>query len=313
MVDVVTAGESMVLLLAPGPGRLRHAPFVELRVGGAESNVAIALARLGVSAGWVSWLGTDELGDLVLARIRSEGVDTCCVRRVPEAPTGLYLRDRVGNRVRVYYYRHGSAASRMRPNAFDPAYLDGAKIFHITGITPALSDSCREFTIWAVQEAKARGLQVSYDVNFRSRLWSAQRARGFLEEILPLVDVLFVSQEDAIALWGSLQERLLEDLAARGPQEVIATRGAEGCVALIDGRWYRQPAFDVPEVDPVGAGDAFVGGYLAASIWGLSPEERLQVGAAVAAFVVMSPGDYEGLPTYDELWTWLQRKESVSR
>src|SRR5215212_8588819 len=120
--DVVTVGETMVLGVPPRPGRLRHAGSLELKIGGAESNLAVALSRLGLSAGWMSYLGDDEPGQLVLDRIRAEGVDTSQVRRIEDHPTGLYLREQVGADVRVYYYRQGSAASTMQRGAFDADY-----------------------------------------------------------------------------------------------------------------------------------------------------------------------------------------------
>src|SRR4249920_1777302 len=108
---VITAGETMALLVPPGPGRLRHATSLTLSIGGAESNVAIGLARLGIPASWISVLGDDELGELVLNRLRAEGVDTSAVTRTADRPTGLYLREEVAGRLRVYYYRSGSAAA----------------------------------------------------------------------------------------------------------------------------------------------------------------------------------------------------------
>lgn len=126
----------MILGVPARPGRLRHAAGLELKIGGAESNLAIALSRLGVSAGWVGYLSADEPGQIVLDRIRAEGVDTSRVRRLEEAPTGLYLREKVGTEVRVNYYRRGSAASKMGPEAFDLEYLRGATFLHLTGITP---------------------------------------------------------------------------------------------------------------------------------------------------------------------------------
>src|SRR5918993_1891587 len=159
--DVVTAGETMVLCVPPRPGRLRHAGSLQLKIGGAESNLAVALSRLGLSAGWASYLGDDEPGQLVLDRVRAEGVDTSQVRRLKDYPTGLYLREQVGTDVRVYYYRQGSAASTMPPKAFDPDYLSDATFLHLTGITPALSEDCRAFVLWAAREVGAR---VSFDV-----------------------------------------------------------------------------------------------------------------------------------------------------
>src|ERR671917_417459 len=214
---VVTAGETMVLVVPPGPGRLRHAGSVTLSIGGAESNVAIGLSRLGVPASWVSALGEDELGELVLHRVRAEGVDTSAVRRVPDRPTGLYLREEVAGALRVYYYRSGSAASTLAPGAFDPAVLDGATFLHLTGITGALSPESAEFLTWAAQSARAAGVRVSYDVNYRSRLWEPAAARAATEALLPYVDVLLVGDDEARALWGRGDDTCLDPFADGGP------------------------------------------------------------------------------------------------
>lgn len=151
MSSVVTLGETTVLATPPAPGRLRHAASLELKIGGAESNVALALRRLGISAGWVGYLSSDELGQLVLDRIRAEGVNTSRVRRIPDRPTGLYLRERVGGEARAYYYRRGSASCEMAPGAFDPGYLENAEFLHLTGVTPALSEKCRALVLWAAE------------------------------------------------------------------------------------------------------------------------------------------------------------------
>src|SRR5919205_1658373 len=233
MPSVVTAGEAMVLGVPTRPGRLRHAPSLELKIGGAESNLAIALARLGVSAGWAGLLGDDEPGRLVLDRIRGEGVETSRVRRLRDRPTGLYLREQVGQEARVYYYRAGSAASTMAPGTLDPEYLEGAEFLHLTGITPALSAECRDFVLWAASEARERGVRVSFDVNYRSKLWSPGEARDFTEELLPGVDLFFAGDEETRALWGREDEGFLRELAEKGPREVVLKRGGEGSVAII--------------------------------------------------------------------------------
>jgi len=311
--DVVTTGETMMLGVPPRPGRLRHAAGLELKIGGAESNLAIALSRLGLSAGWAGYLSDDEPGQLVLDRIRAEGVDTSQVRRLKDHPTGLYLREQVGTDVRVYYYRRGSAASTMPPKAFDPAYLSGAKFVHLTGITPALSEDCRAFVLWAAREARASGVRVSFDVNYRSKLWDAEEARAFVEEILPDVHLLFAGDEEARALWGRDDEGLVRELAREGPEEVVLKRGGVGSLALVEGEILEHPAFSVTEVDPVGAGDAFAAGYLAGYVWNLPAGERLRVANAMGALSVETLGDYEGLPDGDELWAFLEGKESLGR
>jgi 2-dehydro-3-deoxygluconokinase len=311
--DVITAGETMVLGVPPRPGRLRHAGSLELKIGGAESNLAIALSRLGLSAGWAGYLGDDEPGQLVLDRIRAEGVDTSQVRRIERLPTGLYLREQIGTDVRVYYYRQGSAATTMQRDAFEPGYLGGAKFVHLTGITPALSDGCRAFVLWAAREAGASGARVSFDVNYRSKLWGTKEAREFAEEILPDVYLLLAGDEEARALWDRDDEALVRELASLGPEEVVLKTGSAGSLALVDGEILEHPAFTVSEVDPVGAGDAFAAGYLAGHLWGLPAEERLRVANAMGALSVATLGDYEGLPDKDELRAFLQGEESLGR
>jgi 2-dehydro-3-deoxygluconokinase len=296
----------MALLLPASPGRLRHATSLSLSIAGAESNVAIGLARLGIAASWVSAVGDDELGELVLARVRAEGVETGAVLRVPGRPTGLYLREEVGGVVRVHYYRRGSAASTLAPDVVDPAVLDGAAYLHLTGITPALSATCAEFVRWAASEARERGVRVSYDVNYRSKLWDTASARAFTESVLPLVDLLLVGADEAEALWDAAdEETALGQLAGKGPSEVVVKRGPAGAVAVVDGEWVGAPGLRVREVDPIGAGDAFAAGYLAASVWGQEPRQRLRTANALGAFSVCSLGDYEGLPSRRELSAFL--------
>ncbi len=310
---VVTAGETMALVVPSSPGRLRHATNLTLSIGGAESNVAIGLSRLGVPARWVSAVGQDELGELVLHRVRAEGVDTRAVRRVADRPTGLYLREEVAGALRVYYYRRGSAASALAPGAFDVSLLRGASFLHLTGITGALSPECADFLTWAARTAQGAGVRVSYDVNYRSRLWEPAAARAATEALLPYVDVLLVGDEEAAVLWGWGERTCLERFPDAGPREVVVKLGARGCVAAVDGERFDSPGFDVRQVDPIGAGDAFAAGYLAATIWGRAPEERLRAANAMGAFCVQSLGDYEGLPSRRELTDFLDQTNDLGR
>lgn len=310
---VVTAGETMALVVPPSPGRLRHASSLSLSVGGAESNVAIGLSRLGIPATWVSALGDDELGELVLHRLRAEGVDTSHVRRTTDRPTGLYLREEVAGRLRVYYYRTGSAAATLGPDAFDPSLLDGAAFLHLTGITGALSPECAEFLPWAAKTARDVGVRVSYDVNYRSRLWGPAAARAATEALLPLVDVLFVGNEEAAALWDWEVEAALDHLSDAGPAEVVLKLGAKGCTALLDGERLGSAGLAAREVDPIGAGDAFAAGYLAATLWGRPGKERLRIANAMGALCVQSLGDYEGLPSRRELTAFLEQMPDLGR
>lgn len=310
---VITAGETMALVVPPSPGRLRHAASLSLSIGGAESNVAIGLVRLGIPASWISVLGDDELGELVLHRLRAEGVDTSGVRRIADRATGLYLREEVAGRLRVYYYRSGSAAATLSPNAFDPSMLQGAAFLHLTGITGALSQECAEFLPWAATTARDAGVRVSYDVNYRSRLWEPSAAQAATEALLPLIDVLFVGHDEANALWGWETDTALEQLSKIGPSEVILKLGADGCAAMINGEQLTSPGFPARQLDPIGAGDAFDAGYLAATLWGWAPEKRLRAANAMGAFCVQNLGDYEGLPNRRELDGFLEQIPDLGR
>lgn len=312
--DVVTVGETMLLGVVSPPGRLRHAGSMAVGIGGAESNVAIALARLGLRARWISLLGDDEPGQTVLNRIRAEGVDTSAVRRVPGRPTGLYLREQVGGAVRVTYYRQGSAASTLAPGGVDPAHLAGARWLHLTGITPALSPECAEATRWLARAAREVGVRVSYDVNFRSKLWDASAAADFTASMLPLVDLLLVGTEEGHALWAwDDDERLARRLSEQGPGEVVLKRGPAGAAALVDSHFVESAGFPVHEVDPIGAGDAFAAGYLFAHLSGSSPADRLRTGNALGALCVRGHGDYESLPSREELDDFLHDRTSLGR
>ena len=296
-IAVLTAGETMARLLGPDATRLRHAAALELGVGGAESNVAVGLSRLGHRVAWFSRLGDDEAGKLVLNRLRGEGVETGGVKIVGHAPTGLFLRERAPEGARGHYYRAGSAASTMSPEDIDTALLRQARILHVTGITPALSDSCASFTRELIRAARGLDLLVSLDVNFRSRFCSAEWLRDWIEGVLPETDVVFASAEEAAALWPDAGEDLLDRLGQAGPREVVLKGDGGDTLAWSADSVERAPLVEgVTPIDTVGAGDAFAAGYLDGWLRGLPVRQRLVQGNAMGALCVMGVGDYEALP-----------------
>jgi 2-dehydro-3-deoxygluconokinase len=300
---LVTLGETMALFAASGVGPLRHQHTLNLHVGGAESNVAISVTRLGGHATWIGRVGDDELGDLVLAQLRGEGVDVRHVIRDAGAPTGLMVKSRRTSTVgRVTYYRRGSAGSRLHPGDLPLDALRAAGVLHVTGLTPALSASARAATFAAVEEARAVGVPVSLDVNHRAALWTADEAGPVLADLATRADVLFAGEDEAGLLGaGGEADLAVKALAALGPAQVVLKLGARGAVAVVDGAFVRIPPFPVVAVDSVGAGDAFVGGYLAELLLGADVGIRLRTAAACGAFVVTVPGDWEGLPTRRDL------------
>ncbi|GAA3726866.1 2-dehydro-3-deoxygluconokinase [Spinactinospora alkalitolerans] len=303
---VVTLGETLGLLVPDDVGPLFLARSMRLSMGGAESNVAIGLARLGVPACWIGRLGRDPVGDLIERNLLAEGV-RCLVRR-DDAPTALMLRERrTGTVAGVSYYRHGSAGSHLSPDDLPDGVIEQAETLHISGITPALGEKPAAAVRQAVRRARSAGVPVCLDFNFRSKLWDAATAAPVFRELAADADMLFAGDDEArIALGvddpGSVQPQdLARELSALGPGEVVIKRGRHGATARICGETIEVPAVPVHTVDSVGAGDAFVAGYLASKLTGGGVHERLSTAAVTGAFAVTVPGDWEALPRRQEL------------
>lgn len=303
---IVTIGETMALLGTPDHCLLRPGAGPTLTVGGAESNVAIAAARVGAATTWIGRLGDDDLGSLVERELRGQGVDVAA-RRDPTAPTGLMVKEhRRGKPTRVRYYRRGSAGSRLSPDDLCPSLFARADVVHLTGITAALSDTARDTLRRAVTLADGGGTTISFDVNFRVTLWAPQTAAPVLRELASAAEIVFAGPEEAALLvagradpgtpqdpW-SAAERLAGQVAELGPRIVVIKLGALGALALVDGTRVDHPIVPIDPVDPVGAGDAFVGAFLAEHANRRPIEACLTAGARMGALVCAVPGDWEG-------------------
>jgi 2-dehydro-3-deoxygluconokinase len=316
MPDVVTLGETMALFAPREAGPLRYVSDFRLKFGGAETNFATALVRLGTSAGWISRLGDDELGRYIAHNLRGEGVDVDRVRFDPEAPTGLYVKElsAVGEST-VYYYRRGSAASRLSPDDVAPAYLRGARWLHITGITPALSESCCAAVERAIELARGAGLAVSFDPNLRLKLWTIERAR---EVLLPLIErcTVLLGGVDELGLLLQVDgpEAAADWALARGLELVAVKLGADGALVATADERRTVPAYTVPAVvDAIGAGDGFDAGLVAGRLLGWDPWRSAELGNAVGAHAVMVHGDYEGYPTMAEAEAFMAGRARVTR
>ncbi|MEO8528546.1 MAG: sugar kinase [Pseudolysinimonas sp.] len=297
---VVTIGETMGLFgavdIGPRPDRYR------LGIGGAESNVAIGLARLGTRATWIGRVGTDSAGDLVRRELRAEGVEAVAIVD-PEAPTGLMVKHRPhGSATRVEYHRRGSAGSRLRPEDLDPDLIRDADLLHVTGITPALSPTAAAAIDHAIDLAVAAGIPVSFDINHRASLWTGRSPVETYLSIARRANILFAGEDEAaLIVEGSSATDLARALTALGPSQVLVKLGAEGCVAIIDGDLITAPAIPIVPIDTVGAGDAFAAGYLAELLAGSTPTERLAIAVRAGAFACLGPGDWESLPRRGDL------------
>jgi 2-dehydro-3-deoxygluconokinase len=312
---LVTLGETLGLLVADDVGPLSLARGMRLGMGGAESNVAIGVARLGVPATWIGRLGDDPIGDLIERQLLAERV-RCLVQR-DLAPTAIMLRERrTGTVARVSYYRHGSAGSHLRPADLPDGVIEGAGLLHLSGITPALGPEPAETIRAAIGRARQAGVPVSVDLNYRSRLWDAATAAPVFRELVAGADILFAGDDEArIALERDASAgpgALADELAALGPAEVVIKLGRRGALARIEGEVIEVPAVPVHAVDTVGAGDAFVAGYLASRLLRRGVRDGLSTAAVAGAFAVTVPGDWEALPRPDEL-ALLTAEENVQR
>jgi 2-dehydro-3-deoxygluconokinase len=297
--QVLTLGEALVSFRAPGVLALGR-PLVP-RLAGAESNVAIGLARLGHRVRWVGRVGRDAFGDLLVRELRAEGVQTRHVVR-DEAPTGMmFLEQRTVDLARVEYRRSGSAGSRITRADVEAAFDGIPAIVHLTGITPALSDAARDATLAAAHIASAAGALVSLDVNYRARLWRRDQARTALAELLPHVGLVIASEDELDLVRDGEEPSAVAALLEAGVAQVAVKRGARGAsLWTAEGR-FDQPPLAVRAVDTVGAGDAFCTGFLSGLLDGLDGLGCLERGTTLGAFAVSTVGDWEGLPHRAEL------------
>lgn len=304
--DVACLGESMVAFRPTRPGPLADVPSFDRGIGGAESNVACAMAAAGRRVRWVSRVGADGFGDHLLAGIAAAGVDVSAVARDAGRPTGVYFRT-AGERSalpeggegaapssthEVAYYRAGSAASAMAPTNVDPGVLDAARILHLTGITAALSTGCLALLRALTGPRTGRPL-LSFDVNYRAGLWATNATGSAPEVLLGLArrcDVVFVGDDEAMALWGAADPAAVRALLPE-PGVLVVKQGAEGATAFAADHTVRIPAPTVDVIASVGAGDAFAAGFLDATLRGLGLAARLRHGHLWAAAALTVPGD----------------------
>lgn len=315
-VDVVTLGESLGLLVAEKHGRLQHVPSMRLGFGGAESNVAIGVARLNGTAAWIGRLGTDSLGELITREMRAEGVKVHAAFD-SQYSTALMLKERPRpGESRITYYRAGLAGSRLVSNDISEASIREAQVLHVTGITPALGMTASEAVDHALDLAHSNNTRVSFDVNHRSGLWASKvEAQAAYRRIASRADVIFAGEDEAELLTGVAPgPEQLNALLALGAREVVVKRGARGAIGLSqNGTLCEKPALPVNVVDTVGAGDAFVAGWLFEWTRDASPEARMDTAVACGAAACQAEGDWESLPTALELTRQSSSSDPVVR
>ncbi|MDR5709480.1 MAG: sugar kinase [Armatimonadota bacterium] len=309
MPELVTLGEPMVEFAALEKGPLEEVSTFRRGWGGDTNNVAVAAARLGMSAGCITRVGGDEFGRSLLTLWDREGVDRSRVAVDPEGYTGIYfISFDVAGRHAFAYYRKGSAASRLCPEDVDPEYVRNARMLHTSGITQAISPTARAAVEAAVAMARAGGVTVSYDLNLRPRLLPLPELRAAAHAILPQTDIVFLSLEDAAYLDDTCSpEVLVERLLEQGPRLVVLKMGERGClVADASGGRAHVPAYPVQPVDTTGAGDAFDAAFLVRWTRGASPKDAARFANAVGALAVCGLGAVAALPSLARVEAFLQ-------
>ncbi|MBN1686886.1 MAG: sugar kinase [Spirochaetales bacterium] len=325
MFDLITFGEAMVRLSAPDFKRLEQTTTLDINIGGAEMNVAVAAARIGLKSSFVTALPSNPLGRMIANKAREHGVDTSHIVWSDNGRAGLYFVE-FGSAPRgtaVLYDRADSALAQIQPDAVDwDKLFSNTRVFHTTGITPGVSDTAATVAMEALAEARRKKVLVSFDVNYRERLWNRERARAVLVPMLEYVDVLFVTESDITRVLGieaGDSEKMARSIFEQFGTKVIVTTASGASIregkafaaaAYAGGRFYGERGYKVETVDRIGAGDTFVAGFLYSYLSDKTDiQQALQYGVAISALKHTFPGDISWI-NLDEVQRLIAEKES---
>lgn len=315
--DVVTLGEVMAVFSTKKMGTMAYINEFHKSFGGAEGNVVIGLSRLGKRTGIYTKVGDDSFGKGILSLLKGEGVETSQVQKDPNYPTGIYFKEKRNvETMNIYYYRRDSAASKMNIKDLDINYIKKAKWLHITGITPLLSDSCRELVLEIIKIAKNNNTKICFDPNIRFKLIeNIEKTRNLFKYITSYSDIIvpgilegeFITQKKS-------SSSIADELLNLGASNVVIKLGDQGAYYKNKNEEKFIDAIKINNVvDEVGAGDGFAVGLLAGLIDELSLGKAVSLGNEIGAMVVMCEGDIEGLPTLKEVENFQKFKENILR
>ena len=296
--DLFTFGESLSVFISSDADSVMSATKFERVTAGAEVNVAVALARLGLKAQYFSRFGNDQLGSVMLADIEAEGVDVSLAKRV-DSFTGAMVRNPGKTApVEISYLRKGSAASTIEPSDILDSYISSTRWLHATGITCAISESGAKTVKYALEKAALLKVKSSFDLNIRRKLWSEDAARKVLEPLAREVELLIGGEDEYQVVFGKVDpKQILAEVNKRGCKIAVMTKGDQKMRFSIDGNYEEITPPKVVAVDPVGSGDAFTGGVIAGLLSGMSAKSALEQGSICGALVASMFGDWTGIPT----------------
>ena len=296
--DLFTFGESLSVFISSDTDSVMSAAKFERVTAGAEVNVAVALSRLGLKAQYFSRFGNDQLGSVMLADIKAEGVDVSLAKRV-DSFTGAMVRNPGKSApVEISYLRKGSAASTIEPSDILDSYISSTRWLHATGITCAISESGAKTVKHALEKAAQLKIKSSFDLNIRRKLWSEDAARKVLEPLARDVELLIGGEDEYQVVFGQVEpKQILAEVNKRGCKIAVMTKGDQKMRFSIDGNYEEITPPKVVAVDPVGSGDAFTGGVIAGLLSGMSTTQALEQGSICGALVASMFGDWTGIPS----------------
>lgn len=315
MPEVITIGETMVSMVPKNNGLLRYENEYKVKIAGAESNVAVGLCKLNHTVGWISRLGNDEMGKYILRQLKSEGVDCQKVVLDRTHRTGLMLKQVEAQNTQVFYYRENSAASHMIPDHLSESYFDNAKILHLTGITPVLSESCRKTIEKAIKIAKKKNILFSFDPNVRKKLWKGKDYSQLLKDLVFQADIVELGIEEAEYVLGTgKKQEILDILLKNNGQVIVAIKDGEkgAYIGNKNGIIQIEP-YKCNCVETIGAGDAFNAGFLSGILENKDLETCGKMGAIAGALATEVRGDIEGQPDLEKMQEILSGDSAVYR
>ncbi|PSL40185.1 2-dehydro-3-deoxygluconokinase [Planomicrobium soli] len=314
--DIITIGDGMITFDPKSKGPLRFVNQFERKIGGAELNVIIGCARLGIKTGWISRLGKDEFGRHILNTVRGEGIDVSEVELMEGYATSLNFKEvQESGSGKTFYYRKHSPTETLTPDLLPEDYIKKAKVLHVTGVFPAIDDVNSAVILKALQVAKANNVKISFDPNIRLKLWSKEKARATILTYLPYVDYLLAGRDELELLFETNHDaKLIEKLQEFSIEQVVIKDGENGCYFLEKDNWTHFPGVKVSKVvDTVGAGDGFNAGFLYGTIKKWDLNKTMRFANTIGALVVQVPGDNEGLPYLEEVEEYMGEREMIER
>ena len=309
LAEVILVGEPIVILAAQELGEIPEVDMFKRSIAGAEINVAIGLTRLNHKVSYVTKLGGDSFGEYIKKFLNHQGIDTSYITAYPEASTAFQLKGKTDDGdPEVVYFRKGSAASHLTKKDIEAISFEGVKHIHITGIPPALSESCREAVYELIKRGKEKGIFITFDPNLRPTIWeSKEKMISVINDIASKCDMILPGISEGLILTGSDDpDKIADFYLNQGAQSVVIKIGAKGAFVKTKDESYTVPGFKVEKVvDTVGAGDGFAVGVVSGILEDLPLRDAIVRATAIGALQVMVQGDNEGLPNHEKLENYI--------